>query len=164
MKIAIGADHRGYRAKEFLKKHLEAEGVEVVDCGAENDIRSDHPVFAYRVARTVKEGGADRGILVCGTGAGMEIAANKIPGIRAVLAYNREIARLGRSHNDANVITLAGDHCPLDEMWEMVRIFLATKFLGGRYQERVDMYHELEEKGRLENLPGNAEAREPCSS
>jgi len=165
MRIAIGADHRGFRAKEFLKKHLEAEGVEVVDCGAENDVRSDHPIFAYRVARQIKEGKADRGILVCGTGVGMEIAANKVPGIRAVLAYNREITRLGRSHNDANVMTLAGDHCKLEDMWEMVKIFLSTGFLGGRYQDRVDMYHELEEKGVLENhAPAGAEGKEPCTN
>lgn len=151
MRIAIGADHRGYQAKEFLTKRLQEAGIEVVDCGAHNDLRSDHPIFAWRVARRIKQGEADRGILVCATGVGMEIAANKIPGIRAVLGFNREITRLGRSHNDANVITLPGEHCSPEEMWELVHIFLSTDFLGGRYRERVDMYHQLEEKGELEN-------------
>ena len=151
MRIAIGADHRGYPAKEFLKQRLQETGIEVLDCGAHNDVRSDHPVYAYRVARRIKEGRADRGILVCGTGVGMDIAANKIPGIRAVLCFNRDITRLGRSHNDANVMTLPGEHCSHEEMWEMVRLFLSTEFLGGRYQERVDMYRRLEEKGELEN-------------
>lgn len=151
MKIAIGADHRGYRAKEFLEARLRQSGHELIDCGAADEARSDHPLFAYRVGRLVAERKADRGILVCGTGVGMEIAANKIPGVRAVLGFNRDIARLGRSHNDANVITLPGDHCPLEEMWELVRIFLSTEFLGGRYQKRVDMYRRLEDTGKLDN-------------
>lgn len=151
MRIALGADHRGFHAKESLKKRLQQAGIEVIDCGSQDDVRSDHPIFAWRVARRIKEGRADRGILVCGTGVGMEIAANKIPGIRAVLCFNREVTRLGRSHNDANVMTLSGDHCSPEEMWEWVQIFLATDFLGGRYQERVNMYRELEETGEIEN-------------
>lgn len=164
MRIAIGADHRGYQAKEFLKQRLQEAGVEVVDCGAHNDLRSDHPVYAYRVAREIKQGNADRGLLVCGTGVGMEIAANKIPGIRAVLSFNREITRLGRSHNDANVMTLSGDHCSPEEMWEFVQLFLSTDFLGGRYQERVNMYRKLEETGELENDSVNSNGGERCTN
>lgn len=164
MKIAVGADHRGYRAKESLKRRLQEAGHEVVDCGAHDDIRSDHPIFAYRVARAIVEDRAERGILVCGTGVGMEIAANKVPGIRAVLSYNPEVTRLGRSHNDANVMTLSGDHCSDEEMWAMAETFLSTEFLGGRYQDRVSMYHELEEKGYLDNGSENSAGTDPCTT
>jgi len=164
MKIAIGADHRGYRAKEYLKTRLQEAGYEVIDCGADDDTRSDHPIFAYRVGRWVRNGEAERGILVCGTGVGMEIAANKIPGIRAVLCYNPEVTRLGRSHNDANVMTLPGDFHAPEDMWPLVQVFLATDSLGGRYQERVEMYRQLEETGELENGSGNATGDNPCTA
>jgi ribose 5-phosphate isomerase B len=162
MRIAIGADHRGFPAKEFLKQRLEEAGIEVIDCGSHNDVRSDHPIFAWRVARQIKEGKADRGVLVCGTGVGMEIAANKVPGIRAVLCFNREVTRLGRSHNDANVMTLPGDHYSPEQMWELVRVFLSTEFLGGRYAERVEMYHQLEEKGELDNGNDSCDGNDSC--
>jgi len=145
MRIAIGADHWGFKAKEFLKKKLRDEEIEVIDFGAPDDRRSDHPIFADRVARSVRRGESDRGVLICGSGIGMVIGANKVKGIRAAPARTVEDAELSRLHNDANVLALGGKVLTPEQMWEILSVWLKTEFLGGKYKERVDMYHRIEE-------------------
>ncbi len=137
MKIAFGADHAGWEQKDALVRSVTAAGHEVVDCGTGGDDSVDYPDFAETVARTVAGGDADRGILVCGTGIGMSIAANKVAGIRAAKCNDPEEARLCREHNDANVLCLGARVVDPSVMTEMVTAFLETDFAGGRHQRRV---------------------------
>lgn len=131
MKLAIGADHRGFALKEDLKLFLEAEGHTVEDVGAHVfDKNDDYPDFAYAAALLVSAGKAERGVLICGSGAGMDIAANKVSGIRATFAAHKEAARYGRDHDDINMITLAADVLDEDEAREIVLTFLQTPFSG----------------------------------
>jgi ribose 5-phosphate isomerase B len=144
MRIAVGADHAGFALKEDLCKRLRAAGHEVVDHGTTSDQSVDYPEYAASVARDVVEGRADRGILVCSTGVGMSIAANKVEGVRAALVVNPEAARLTRSHNDANIMTLGAKFTAPDEAAEFAKVFLETPFDGGRHQRRIDKVRALE--------------------
>lgn len=137
MKIALGADHAGVEAKRRLADLLRREGHEVADLGTQGEDSVDYPDFAQAVARAVAGGSAPRGILVCGTGIGMSIAANKVPGVRAAKCNDPLEARLARAHNDANVLCLGARVTDLSVMEEMVREFLATPFEGGRHARRV---------------------------
>jgi ribose 5-phosphate isomerase B len=145
MRIALGADHGGFRLKEDLRERLQAAGHEVADHGTTSDESVDYPDFAERVARDVAEGRADRGILVCTTGIGMSIAANKIDGIRAALVTNPDAARLTRAHNDANVMTLGAQFTSLEDANEFARVFLETPFDGNRHERRVNKLRALEQ-------------------
>lgn len=139
MRIAIGSDHAGFPHKDALIVYLTEKGHEVVDFGAENAVDSvDYPDFAQAVARAVAGGEADRGILVCGTGIGMAIAANKVAGVRAANVVSPEFAALARQHNDANVITISARFVDLATNGAIVDAFLETPFEGGRHQGRVD--------------------------
>jgi ribose 5-phosphate isomerase B len=144
MRIALGSDHAGFALKEDVKRYLAELHVPLVDFGTNSDASVDYPEYAARVARAVASGECDRGILVCRTGIGMSIAANKVRGIRAAAVGDLESARLSRSHNDANVLALAGLTMPFDKAREIVRIFLETPFAGGRHQRRVDEILRLE--------------------
>ncbi|MEZ5356746.1 MAG: ribose 5-phosphate isomerase B [Bryobacteraceae bacterium] len=146
MKIAIGADHAGFALKEKLRDRLVAEGFEVHDVGTNNSESSDYPDFASRVGHEVASGSAERGVLVCSSGVGMSIAANKIPGIRAALATHEEEVRLTRSHNDANVLTIGAKYTSEEEAGELLNVFLSTGFEGGRHARRVDKITKLEEE------------------
>ena len=147
MKIAIGADHRGYELKERIKKLLSALQYEAIDVGTKGDESVDYTDFAIAAAEKVASGEADRGILICGSGVGMSIAANKVRGVRAALAVSPEGAKLARAHNDANVLTLgAWQGADADQVLEIVRAFLATEFEGGRHTRRVEKIREYEEK------------------
>lgn len=148
MKIAIGSDHAGYSLKEQLRRRLAEKGNEVVDFGTTSPESTDYPDYAAKVAHEVAAGRADRGILVCSTGVGMSIAANKVPGIRAALATNPEEVHLTRAHNDANILTLGARFSNIDASTELVDVFLRTPFDGGRHQRRVDKITALE---RAEN-------------
>lgn len=145
MKIALGADHAGFRLKEELREHLKAEGHEVVDIGTTSEASTDYPDYAKRVAEEVAHGQAERGILVCSTGIGMAIAANKVHGVRAALVTNGDVARLARSHNDANVLTLAGKYTTTQDASKFADIFLSTPFDGGRHERRVHKIADMEE-------------------
>ncbi|UCC45084.1 MAG: ribose 5-phosphate isomerase B [Candidatus Zixiibacteriota bacterium] len=138
MKIAIGADHKGVDFKAIVITILEKMGHEVTDFGTNTTDSVDYPDYGLKVARAVAEGTADRGITVCWTGNGMNIAANKVHGVRAGLALNTEMAQLTRSHNDANVLTLAGKYTPEDQLEDIIRAFLTTPFEGGRHTPRVE--------------------------
>jgi len=147
MKVVIGSDHAGFDLKEKLKAYLAGTGVEVEDVGTVSEDSVDYPDYAEKVALEVRDQKADRGILMCGTGIGVCISANKIRGIRAALAWNPEIARLSRLHNDANVLCLSGRYMDPALAIEVVRTWLATPFEGGRHQRRVDKISALEAHG-----------------
>src|SRR5580700_2190203 len=143
-RIALGADHAGFPVKESIKKYLLQAGYPVEDLVTWSDESVDYADYARRVSQTVA-GGEDRfGILVCGTGIGMSIAANKIEGIRAALAHDAMTARLARQHNNANVLTLGGRVVTDEQAIEIVKDFLATEFRVGRHQRRIDKIAELD--------------------
>jgi len=146
MKIAIGADHAGYEEKEKIKETLSSLGVEIVDFGTDSPESVDYPPYAERVARAVADGEADRGILFCGSGQGMAIAANKVKGVRAALAWNPEIAALSRRHNDANVLSLPARFIDPLTAVETVKAFLESEFEGGRHERRVREIEEIEKE------------------
>jgi len=144
MKIAIAADHAGFALKEKLRRSLENEGHEVLDFGANSTESCDYPDFAQPVAREVAEGRSDRGILVCSTGIGMAIAANKVAGVRAAPAQSEDEVRLTREHNDANVLTLGARYLDEERAAGLVHTFLETEFQGGRHARRIAKIAQLE--------------------
>jgi ribose 5-phosphate isomerase B len=144
MKIAIGADHAGYELKEKLKRRLLDQGFTVDDRGTLSNESVDYPDFAGEVGRAVAQGKADRGVLVCGSGIGMAVAANKIPGVRAANVTTVNEARLSREHNDLNVLTLGSRILREDEATRILETWLNTPFGGGRHQRRVDKISALE--------------------
>lgn len=146
MKIAIGADHAGFELKEKLRQHLAAKGFDVDDRGTASPESVDYPDFARAVGEEVAARQADFGLLVCGTGIGMSIAANKVPGIRAANAGSVEAARLSREHNDANILTLGARMLDARTAQDILDAWLATSFSGGRHQRRVDKITELESR------------------
>lgn len=145
MKIAIGADHAGFELKNQIRERLAAAGHEVSDFGTDSADSTDYPDYADQVGRAVAEGGAERGILVCGSGIGMSIAANKIRGVRAALCTNEESANITRRHNDANVLTLGARFTDDVTAQAVVETFLSTEFEGGRHSRRVQKIAEIEE-------------------
>ena len=145
MKIAIGADHRGFRAKEHLKKFLQGLGHAAKDFGTFSEDSVDYPDYAEKVARAVAGGEYERGILICDSGIGVCIAANKIPNIRAALCWNEETARMSRAHNDANILCLAASFTSEELMEKIVKVWLSTSFEGGRHARRVNKIRALEE-------------------
>jgi ribose 5-phosphate isomerase B len=144
MKIAIAADHAGFALKEKLRQRLIGEGHEVTDFGTASTDSCDYPDYARPVGRDVADGRADRGILVCSTGIGMAMAANKIDGVRAAPAQSDDEVRFTREHNDANVLTLGAKYMEEGRAMELIELFLHTDFAGGRHARRVAKIAELE--------------------
>jgi len=144
MRIALASDHAGYAEKERLKTLLAVLGVEFDDLGTASDASVDYPDYARKVAEQVAEGRVEQGLLVCGSGTGMAITANKVPGVRAAVAWSEETARLARQHNDANVLAIGARTTPLGEIPNIVRAWFSTDFEGGRHAERVAKISELE--------------------
>lgn len=138
MKIAFGGDHAGYQYKELLKKQVEALGHEIKDFGPFSEASVDYPDFVHPLSAAVENQEADLGILICGSGNGVAMAANKHAGIRAALCWNKELAELARTHNNANVLCLPARFVSEDQALIMVLAFLTTAFEGGRHQTRVD--------------------------
>jgi ribose 5-phosphate isomerase B len=147
MRIHIGSDHAGFALKERVKEHLVAEGHEVTDVGTHSEDSVDYPAYAVQVGRAVAKGDAELGVLVCGSGLGMEIAANKVHGVRAVQVIDPEFAKMARLHNNANVITLAGRYTDEPTAFDIVDTFLATPFEGGRHERRVEGITRIENGG-----------------
>ncbi len=137
MKIALASDHAGYAEKERLKPLLRDLGLEVDDLGTTSEDSVDYPDYAHKVANEVAEGRADQGLLVCGSGTGMAITANKVAGVRAAVAWSEETARLARQHNDANVLAIGARTTPPGQIPAIVRAWFRTDFEGGRHAERV---------------------------
>ncbi len=145
-KIAIGADHAGFRLKEFVKKLLKEKGFEVLDVGTHSEERCHYPIFAKAVAEKVSRGEVERGILICGSGIGMSIVANKFKGVRAALCHNIYSAKYSRLHNDSNILCLGGRVTGEDLTREIVETWLSTPFEGGRHSERLSLIREIEEE------------------
>lgn len=144
MKIAIGADHRGFPLKEHIRRYLERKGHRVTDYGADSASPVDYPDYAFTVARSVATGNARFGILICLTGQGMIMAANKVKGVRAALCTTVQAARLTRAHNDANILVIPGYLVYGAKIRSIVSVFFATHFEGGRHKKRVDKIHRYE--------------------
>ena len=145
MRIALGSDHAGVELKALILRELDDREFDYHDFGPSTDSPVDYPDYAARVAESVSSGQFDRGILICGTGVGMAIAANKVPGIRAAQVTNSDGARLSREHNNANVLTLGARTTPVIEALKIVDAFLETPFSGGRHQRRIDKIMALEQ-------------------
>jgi ribose 5-phosphate isomerase B len=137
-RIALGADHAGFPLKEKLKQFLQQDGYPCQDLGTWSEESVDYPDFARAVGESVAAGESDLGVLVCGTGIGMGIAANKVAGIRAAVVHDITTAQLAHEHNDANVVTMGGRLLADAEAWEVLQAFLAARFAGGRHQRRID--------------------------
>ncbi len=146
MKIALASDHAGFETKQEVKKYLETAGFEVRDFGTDSAASVDYPDYAEKVAVAVRDNSADRGVLVCGTGIGMCITANKFHGIRAAAPWSDVTARMSREHNDSNVLCLSGRHYDASTALELLKIWLETPFLGGRHQRRIDEISAIEKK------------------
>jgi len=144
MRIAIAADHAGFEEKEKIKKTLDEIGVAYDDMGTYSGDSVDYPDYARKVGEAVADGLYDRGLLLCGSGTGMAIAANKVPGVRAAVAWNEDIARLSRQHNDTNVLALPARFLPQDEINKIVKAWLAADFEGGRHERRVEKIEKIE--------------------
>lgn len=141
MKIALGADHRGFVLKELLKKHTAIAGyiIEWIDLGAHDSVRSDYPVYVDKVCDAMLNKSADLGVMLCGSGVGMSIAANRYPGIYAALAWNQEVARMSKEDDNANALVLPADFLSEVQVLAIVAAWLGAQFKGGRYQERLSM-------------------------
>ena len=150
MRIAIGSDHAGFELKEDVKKFLEGKGYEYRDFGAEVfDPQDDYPVYGRKVAEAVASGKYDRGIVVCGTGMGIGIAANKVLGIRAVACYTTDMAKISREHNDANVLALGGRLLAKELAWDIVAVWLETPFSEEeRHKRRIRQIRDIEKVRR----------------
>jgi ribose 5-phosphate isomerase B len=146
MRIAVGADHGGYELKQQIAEYLIAQGHQVQDFGTHSAEPADYPDVAAPLARAVAAGKAERGVLVCGTGIGMSMTANKIPGIRAAVCTDCYMARMAREHNDAHILCLGGRVLGIGSALEIVEVFLSSEFAGGSHARRVDKISALEGK------------------
>ena len=142
--IAIGSDHGGYKLKEEIKKYLDENGIEYKDYGTYDEERTDYPIYGKKVAEAVSKKEADKGILVCRSGCGMVVVANKFRGVRAATAYNEIAAKLGKADDDINVLTIGSDYVTVSEAISVIRNWIAAEFKGGRYEERLKLIEEIE--------------------
>jgi len=145
MKVAVGSDHRGFNAKQLIKAIVSQMGHECVDVGTDSATPVDYPDLAYLAAKSVSEKQADRAILICATGLGMSIAANKVRGVRAALCHDELSAHIARDHNDANILCLSGDQIGEVLLRKIVETWMTTEFGGGRHQRRVNKITAIEE-------------------
>jgi ribose 5-phosphate isomerase B len=148
MRIALASDHAGYAEKERLKALLHDLGVDFEDLGTGSEESVDYPDYAKRVAEQVANGRVDQGLLVCGSGTGMAITANKFPGVRAAVAWSEETAQLARRHNNANVLAIGARTTPAADIPKIVRAWFATEFEGGRHAARVEKIGEVERRSK----------------
>ncbi len=144
MKVAVGSDHRGYHLKERIKSLLEEKGHSVIDFGTDSTESVDYPDYGIPVAENVASGEADRGIVICGSGIGISIAANKVKGARAALCHTVDEARMTRLHNDSNVLALAEKAMEYPDLDDIVTVWLETEFEGGRHKARIDKIRDYE--------------------
>ncbi len=143
MKLAIGADHAGYQLKEKVKERLLSLGYDVDDAGTVSDESVDYPDYAKIVAKKISNGEIEKGILICGSGIGMAIAANRYPNVRAVVANDEESAKMSRQHNDSNILSIGSRFIEGDKAFKIVDRWLNTEFEGGRHQRRVDKMEDI---------------------
>jgi ribose 5-phosphate isomerase B len=143
MTIVVASDHAGYKLKEAVKAYLTNHGIAIVDKGPFNDQSVDYPDYAVEAAREVSEGRVEQGILICGSGIGMAMVANRFPGVRAVHCLDSDTAQLARAHNDANILTLGERTTPMEKALGIVDVFLDTAFDGGRHERRINKIDTL---------------------
>ncbi len=146
MKIAIGSDHGGFTYKEAVKQHLKDKNIEVIDVGPNEKASVDYPTYGIAVGEKVSKKEADLGVVICTSGEGITIAANKVPGVRAGIGYNDDVSRLLREHNDANVIGFGEAQMNLEDVLRRIDIFIDAKFQGDRHQRRVNIIKDYENK------------------
>ena len=144
MRVALGADHGGFELKGAIRTHLETQGIEVRDFGTHSNDSVDYPKYGFAVGSAIIKGEADLGILICGTGQGISIAANKIPGIRSAVCSETYSARMVREHNNANILAMGARVIGVGLALDIVDIFLKTEFSGGRHANRVDLICDIE--------------------
>jgi ribose 5-phosphate isomerase B len=144
MKVAVGSDHRGYQAKDVVKSIVSQLGHELVDMGTDTHNPVDYPDIAYRVAKAVASGEVDRAVLICATGIGMSISANKVPGVRAALCHDEFTAGVSRGHNDSNILCVSADQCGEGVLRRMVETWMTMEFGGGRHERRVRKIEAIE--------------------
>ena len=144
--IAIGSDHGGFALKEELKKYLDEKEIPYKDFGTDSEERTDYPIYAEKVAKAVQSKECEKGILVCGTGFGVAITANKFKGIRCASCWNEEVAKLFKEHNNGNVIALPGRFINISQAVVILRAWLGTEFMDGRHSERLQMIEEIEKE------------------
>lgn len=149
MKVALGADHGGYELKESIKAHLKEKGIDVLDTGTHSTESVDYPKYGFLVGEAIISNSVDLGIVVCGTGLGISMAANKVPGIRAAVCTEAYSARMAREHNNANVLALGGRVTGVGLALDIVDVFLATEFAGGRHARRVELITSIEKGEKL---------------
>ena len=142
--IAIGSDHGGYKLKEELKKYMDEKNIEYKDCGTMSEESIDYPNIAKEVAKSIQSKECEKGILICRSGIGMSICANKYKGIRCAVCYKEETAKYSRMHNDSNILALGADYITTNEAVCILRMWLATEFEGGRHAERLKLIEEIE--------------------
>lgn len=144
MRVAIGSDHAGHLLKKKIKTLMQDLGLETLDLGTDGEASVDYPDYGIKVAEAVSGGSIDKGILICGTGIGMSIVANKYPGVRAALCHDSFTARVSREHNDANVLVLGGRVLDYENALDMVKVWFSTEFEGGRHNGRLQKIRNLE--------------------
>ena len=142
--IAIGSDHGGFKLKEEIKKYLDENDIKYKDYGTFDEERTDYPIYAEKVAKSIQSKECDEGILVCKSGAGMTITANKFRGIRATIGFNKEVTIASKADDDVNVLVLPSEYITISQAVAIVRVWLATEFKGGRYEERLQMIENIE--------------------
>lgn len=151
--LGLGSDHVGLELKSKIKEYLDEKGYGYIDFGCFDDTRVDYPVYGYRVAQSVAKGECDRGLLFCGTGVGISLAANKVKGIRALVCSDPYTARLSKEHNNTNILSLGARVVGFDLAKMIIDEWLNTTFEGGRHQKRIDMIATIEDTNKLESSP-----------
>ncbi|BAI79978.1 ribose 5-phosphate isomerase B [Deferribacter desulfuricans SSM1] len=142
-KIALGSDHGGFRLKEEIKNYLESKGFEAIDFGTESESSVDYPDFAFKVVKAIINGDVEKGIIMCGTGIGISITANRFPGIRAALCWDSFTAKMSRLHNNSNLLAMGGRIIGVELAKDIVDTWLSTEFEGGRHERRINKIDEL---------------------
>lgn len=143
MKIAMASDHAGYELKEAVKQHLQEKGIEIIDLGTNSTESVDYPVFGQKCGQAVADGTADKGIVCCGTGIGISMAANKVKGVRCALVTDVNMAVMTKKHNDANILAMGARTTETENALNMVDAWLETEFEGGRHQRRIDLLNNM---------------------
>ncbi|MEM1226736.1 MAG: ribose 5-phosphate isomerase B [Planctomycetota bacterium] len=164
MKVGLASDHRGVGIKARIAQCLQAEGFEIVDAGTHSSEPVDYPDYASVVAAGIRDGQVDRGILICGTGIGMAIAANKFPGVRAAACYDEVMVEMSRRHNDINVLCLPGDLIGERPIDELVLMWLRTEFESGRHQKRIEKIRRIEDPQGIEDSQETSSVTAPPTS
>ena len=143
--IALGSDHGGFKLKEEIKKYFDENDIKYKDLGTYNEERTDYPIYAEKVSKSIQNKECDSGILICKSGAGMTIVANKFKGIKAATCFNKEVAAASKADDDINVLILPAEYMSISEAIATVKAWITTEFKGGRYEERLQMIENIEE-------------------